>query len=103
MTPLLARAFGELTPEEFHVHVRSLYVAPPVRLPPAEVAVRLNEKGNPVITVRRNPKVITRAEAEQLALDAGLSLQAMWLALSARKIQITVPRKESRRARHSRS
>ena len=104
MIPLLSqKALSDFTPAEFHAYVTSLYQAPPERKAPSEVAVRLNAKGTPVITVRRDPKVISRAEAEQLAAEVGLPLQEMWLLLLKRKVTITVPKKESRRGRSSRT
>jgi len=102
--PLISpKPFSEFTAAEYHAYVRSLYQAPPEKKAPAEVAVRLNDKGNPVVTVRRDPKTISHTEAEQIAAELGWTLQDTWLMLRKKKITITVPRKESRRGRHSRA
>ena len=88
--PLLApRALAEFSPEEFHAYVRSLYVMPPVPLPKADWSVRLNAKGNPVLTVRRAPKYLTPDEVRAVATEIGWTLQATWVhIIKGRKVRI---------------
>ena len=101
MIPLLSpKPFSEYSAVDFHAYVRSLYVAPPEKKPPAEWSVRLNDKGTPVVTVRRTPKVLSREEAEAMAKELGWTLQDTWLMLLSKKIRVTVP--EPKRRRHGR-
>lgn len=86
--PLLARSFAEHTPESWQAYVRSLYVDPPVPEPPAEFTVRLNAKGTPVITIRRLPKFLRRAEVDQIALAAGWTKQDTWNYVCKKKIEV---------------
>jgi hypothetical protein len=98
MIPLLSPCpFADYTPESYHRYVKSLYIEPPAKPIPAEFSVRLNEKGNPVITVRRDPKVLSREEVEQIAAHLGKPLQEIWLLVRKRKIAITVPEPKRRR------
>ncbi len=99
MIPLLARPFAEYSPAEFKAHVLSLYVAPPVALPPPDYSVRLNKKGNPVLTVRREPKWLTSDEAGTIAQELGWTLQATWLMIIKRKIELRSPECRSSRKR----
>ncbi len=90
--PLLSpKPFSEFSPEEFQEYVRSLYVEPERPPPPADFSVRLNQKGTPVITVRRKPKWLTASEVQGIALDLGLPLQTLWILILRRKIEIRVP------------
>ena len=96
--PLLSpKAFRDFAPAEFQDYVRSLYVAPPVPEPLPEFAVRLNKKGNAVITVRREPKFLTSDEIGLLAAEAGMNLQSMWAEVRKRKIEIRVPELRKKR------
>lgn len=93
--PLIApKPFADFTPAEFHAYVRSLYREPEKAAPPAEFSARLNAKGNPVITVRRKPKWLSAQEVSTIATDLGLPLQACWLMIVKRKIEIRVPKRE---------
>ncbi len=93
MIPFLSpRAFADFTPDTFMLYIKSLYIAPPVKAPPAEYSVRLNAKGNPVITIRRKPKYVTSAEVNAIAADLGQPLQSVWMILLKRKIEIRVSR-----------
>ena len=92
MIPLLSpKPFAEFTPADFKQYVVSLYVAPPVPTPPAEYSIRLNKKGNAVITVRRTPKFLTNTEIEAMAAECGFSIQRMWQEVRERDIEIRVP------------
>ncbi len=92
MTPLLSpKAFAEYSAEEYQAYVRSLYVEPERPAPLAEYAVRLNAKGNPVLTVRRKPKWLTSAEVASAATDINWPLQKLWLHIRRKKIDIRTP------------
>jgi hypothetical protein len=97
--PLLSpRAFVDYTAETFHHYVKSLYVEPPKPAPLAEYAVRLNAKGNPVLTVRRKPKYLTSDEVQSIATELGFTLQKLWIHITkAKKIEIRVPDCRSKR------
>jgi hypothetical protein len=92
MTPLLSpKPFAAFTPSEFKAYVSSLYIEPPKPAPPAEFSVRTNAKGNPVLTVRREPKWLTSEEVASAAEQLGWSLQKMWLHVLKKKIAICIP------------
>lgn len=92
MIPLLSpKPFAEYGAEEYQNYIRSLYQEPPKAAPPAEFAVRLNAKGNPVLTVRRDPKWLSSAEVQIIAQELGWSLQHTWLHVVKKKVAIRTP------------
>ncbi len=99
MKLLAPQGFADYTAESYVAYVRTLYVEPPKPAPLADFAVRINAKGNPVITVRRKPKYLTSAEVQELATEVGYTLQDMWMCLNKRKVEIRVPKKEQPHAK----
>ena len=89
MIPLLSPLpFADFTPASFKEYVTSLYIEPERPAPLAEVTVRLNKKGNPVITVRREPKYVTAVEVDKMAKESNFTLQKMWLEVRKRNIEV---------------
>lgn len=87
--PLISpRPFSEFSPQEFHEYVKSLHQEPERAAPPAEFTVRLNAKGNPVITIRREPKFLNADEVDSAAVQAGWTKQRMWLHVLKKKIPV---------------
>jgi len=87
--PLLSpKPFADFTPDEYRAYITSLYQEPPKPAPPPELAVRLNDKGTPVITIRREPKWLTYKEAEALATEIGWKLQPFLANLRKKKVTI---------------
>lgn len=96
--PLLSpKAFADYSAAEFKEYVCSLYVAPPEPPVKAEYAVRLNKKGNLVLTVRRDPKWLSTSEVGDIASEVGWTLQATWLAVRKRDVRIEIPDPKTRK------
>lgn len=98
MIPLLApKPFADFSPAEFKTYVTSLYVAPPPPPVKADYSVRLNAKGNPVLTVRREPKWLSPEEVSAAAAEISWNYQALWChILKAKKIELRVPKRTPR-------
>ncbi len=91
-SPLSPKPFAAYSPAEFKAYVTSLYVEPLKAAPPADFSFRLNAKGNPVLTVRRQPKWLTSEEVAHVAGEISWPLQRLWLhILKGKKIEIRIP------------
>lgn len=96
MKLLAPKHFTQFAATEYHEYVRSLYVEPERPTPPAECAIRLNAKGNPVITVRRKPKYLTSQEVDALASEIGWSKQDFWVHIRKKGIEVRLPQRAVR-------
>lgn len=90
--PLLSpRPFAVYSAQEYHTYIRSLYRTPAEaagKPEPREFSFRRNDKGNPVITIRRKPKYLTKAEVNLCALELGMPQNEMWVYLRDRDVEI---------------
>jgi hypothetical protein len=100
--PLLSpKAFKDFAPDEFHSYVRSLNQPREVRSRtligtkkkvPLPYTIRITAKGSLVIRVNRKPKCLTRDEVDQIAREAKLPMNEIWLKVLNKKSGITVVR-----------
>lgn len=86
---LAPKPFAQQTPQEFRDYVRSLFVAPAVREPAAEVTWKLTPKGALSITCRRKPQSITREEIVRIAAEAKRTQAEVWNYCVRRKFLVT--------------
>jgi len=95
--PLLSPcAFELFTAEAFKVYVRGLNTprrvkrTAAVKKTPPPFAWRVNAKGTLVITIRRKPKWLTRAEVDGIAAAAKIDSRLVWLKVMAKKSAILI-------------
>jgi hypothetical protein len=96
MKLLSPRPFAEFNPEEYKIHVRSLYYRPVKKVrvakKPATYSCRVTPKGSLSITVRRKPKFLTHAEVAEIETKTGRPANEIATYLTKRKIPIESPK-----------
>ena len=86
--PLIGKPFADHDPHSFREYIRSLFLAPAEKKKAKDFAIRFNDQGNPVITVRRKPKWVSRVEIEELSKDLKIDERLVWIWLAQRNIQV---------------
>lgn len=90
--PLLSgKPLSEFTPEDFKLHVRSLYHKPePKRAAPVRTVLpKLTPKGNISLLIRRKPQWISREEIAEAAKELSVEERLVWNYVAKKKIKVS--------------
>lgn len=91
---LSPKPFLEYSPEDFKNYVRSLYFKKQKKTPTIKIkkvlSIHLTKTGRVSLTVKRDPKFITRAEIERLAQEHNIEERLIWLRVRDKKKPIEV-------------
>lgn len=92
------RSFWDYSAKEFHDYITSLYddsysrgkqeAKAESEKRSRDFSIRFNDAGNPVITVKRKPKYLTKKEILTLCEESGKKESQIWMWLRERKIEI---------------
>jgi hypothetical protein len=87
---ITTKSIWDFSPEDFREKVRSLYRDPKEGKPVSRsFSLRVNPQGTLVITIRRDPKWISRAEISELSEESGIEERLIYVRLAERKIPVT--------------
>lgn len=86
--PLISKSLSKQTPEEYHAHVKSLYVRPPGSTPVNGVKIVFGKKVTQVRFGKDMPKRITKKQIKMLADFYEKTEQEITELMQKRKVEI---------------